>query len=251
MSTTTLSPRRGPSLSDLVQLLQTAFPKTWENHLHNLGVSTKGDLTSAELARFTERVFWEVKQTGIKDPAAWLAFRACANHADGSRKKSVKVLGGSEEKSKTTSKPIIINGCLVSDGFLFQSPIYRGRYIGAETSKRPQWLKDNPGRWIRLQDFENALYLAASETDTGVDDSTDARMGAAPSTPHNSCCDERNDSTAAKDTNETASPLGEAVAGIDGNTRRNECQHLVPGRTKRQHCRQGHSQDGSGSSGGG
>ena len=218
MSTTTLSPRRGPSLSDLVQLLQTAFPKTWENHLHNLGVFTKADLTSAELTRFTERVFWEVKQTGIKDPAAWLAFRACANHADGSRKKSVKVLGGSKEKSKTTSKPIIINGCLVSDGFLFQAPIYRGRYIGAETSKRPQWLKDNPGRWIRLQDFENALYLAASETDTGVDDSTDARTGAAPSTPDNSCCDERNDSTAAKDTNETASPLGEAVAGIDGNT---------------------------------
>ena len=80
MSTTTLSPRQGPSVSDLVQLLQTAFPKTWENHLHNLGVSTKADLTSAELARFTERVFWEVKQTGIKDPAAWLAFRACANH---------------------------------------------------------------------------------------------------------------------------------------------------------------------------
>ena len=219
MSTTTLSPRQGPSVSDLVQLLQTAFPKTWENHLHNLGVSTRADLTSAELARFTERVFWEVKQTGIKDPAAWLAFRACANHeCDSSRKKSVKVLGGSEEKSKTKSKPIIINGGLVSDGFLFQAPIYRGRYIGVDTSKRPQWLKDNPGRWIRLQDFDNAPSLAESETDTGVDDSTDARLGTVPSTADNSCRDERNDSTVAKETNETATPLGEAVAGIDGNT---------------------------------
>ena len=43
-------------------------------------------------------------------------------------------------------------------------------------------------------------------------------MGAAPSTPDNWCCDERNDGTAAKDTNETAIPLGEAVAVIDGNT---------------------------------
>jgi hypothetical protein len=73
-------------------------------------------------------------------------------------------------------------------------------------------LKDNPGRWITLQDLENALYLAASETDTGVDDSTDARMGAAPSTPHISCRDERNDSIAGKDTHKTAAA---PLAGAD------------------------------------
>ena len=50
----------------------TAFPRNWEKHLRNLGVTDPADLPPAELAQFTDRVFWLVKQTGIKDPAAWL-----------------------------------------------------------------------------------------------------------------------------------------------------------------------------------
>jgi hypothetical protein len=57
-------------------LLQTAFPKYWENHLRNFFRSTTvpADLPPAKLAEFTEHVFWLVKQTGLRDPAAWLAF---------------------------------------------------------------------------------------------------------------------------------------------------------------------------------
>jgi len=77
MNTTTLSPRQGPTVAHVVQLLQTAYPKAWEQHLRNrLGATDPADLTPAELADFTAHVFWLVRQTGIRDPAAWLAFRA-------------------------------------------------------------------------------------------------------------------------------------------------------------------------------
>ena len=62
--------------TELMQLLQTAFPMHWENRVRNLGISPGRDLPPAELARVTERVFWMVRQTGMKDPAAWLAYRA-------------------------------------------------------------------------------------------------------------------------------------------------------------------------------
>jgi HEAT repeat protein len=73
MNTTTSSPQQSHRAADVLRLLQTAFPKDWENHLRNIiGVTDPRDLSLAELARFTDRVFWHVKQMGIKDPAAWL-----------------------------------------------------------------------------------------------------------------------------------------------------------------------------------
>ncbi len=65
--------RQAPSAADVVRLLQTAYPNAWEKHLRNLGVTAPADLPLAELVRFTDRVFWLVRQSGIKDPAAWLA----------------------------------------------------------------------------------------------------------------------------------------------------------------------------------
>ena len=63
-------------MADVVLMLQTAYPRDWENHLRNFfGASLPADLPPAELARFTERVSWMVKQAGIKDPAGWLAFQ--------------------------------------------------------------------------------------------------------------------------------------------------------------------------------
>jgi hypothetical protein len=52
MSTTTLSLPQGASAADVVRLLQTAYPKAWENHLRNLGVTAPADLPPAELDRF-------------------------------------------------------------------------------------------------------------------------------------------------------------------------------------------------------
>jgi hypothetical protein len=64
-------------MDDLVCLLQAAYlnhPKMWERLLRNYfqGVSVPADLPPEELARFTDYVFWHVKQRGIKNPAAWL-----------------------------------------------------------------------------------------------------------------------------------------------------------------------------------
>jgi hypothetical protein len=78
-SPTTPSPRQGPSMDDVLCLLQAAclnHPKLCETLLHNYfqGVSVPADLPPEELARFTDYVFWHVKQAGISDPAAWLAF---------------------------------------------------------------------------------------------------------------------------------------------------------------------------------
>src|SRR5205807_10482991 len=78
MSTPALSPRQGPIAAHVVQLLQTAYPKHWENHIrnflshNNLGDVAPADLPPAELARFTDHVFWLVTQTGLREPAAWL-----------------------------------------------------------------------------------------------------------------------------------------------------------------------------------
>jgi hypothetical protein len=75
MSTITPSPGQS-SMADVVLMLQTAYPRDWENHLRNFfGASVPADLPPAELARFTERVSWMVKQARIKDPAGWLAFQ--------------------------------------------------------------------------------------------------------------------------------------------------------------------------------
>jgi len=66
--------RKNPCAADVVAMLQTALPKTWEKTLRSfLGDTAPADLPPAELARFTDHVFWLVKQYGIKNPAGWLA----------------------------------------------------------------------------------------------------------------------------------------------------------------------------------
>jgi hypothetical protein len=67
----------GVTVAHVVELLQTAYPKIWKQLLRNrLGAADPADLTPAELAGFIDHVFWLVKQTGIRDPAALLVFRA-------------------------------------------------------------------------------------------------------------------------------------------------------------------------------
>jgi hypothetical protein len=62
------------SFASMVRMLQTAYPKTWEKHLQNLGVTASADPPPAELKRIMERVFWMVPQAGIKNPACWMEF---------------------------------------------------------------------------------------------------------------------------------------------------------------------------------
>jgi hypothetical protein len=69
--------RKNPCAADVVAMLQTAYPKTWEKLLHiSLGDTAPAALPPAEFGRFTDHVFWLVKQAGIKNPPAWLAYRA-------------------------------------------------------------------------------------------------------------------------------------------------------------------------------
>jgi hypothetical protein len=58
----------------VLRLLRTAYPRDWELHLRNMGVPASADLPPADLDRIMERVFWMVRQTGLKNPAAWMAF---------------------------------------------------------------------------------------------------------------------------------------------------------------------------------
>jgi hypothetical protein len=72
--------RECPTAAQLVELLQTAYPINWEQLLRKrldaLGVADPADLTPAKLAAFRDHVFWSVKQSGIKDPAAWISHQA-------------------------------------------------------------------------------------------------------------------------------------------------------------------------------
>ena len=72
--------RESPTVAQLVELFQAAYPITWEQllpkRLGALGVAHPDDLTPAKLAKFKDQVFWSAKQNGIKDPDAWISHRA-------------------------------------------------------------------------------------------------------------------------------------------------------------------------------
>ena len=60
----------------VVQMLQDACPNHWQKVIDNCLDSTNpANLTPAEFAKFTEHVFWVVKQYGIRDPAAFLTYQ--------------------------------------------------------------------------------------------------------------------------------------------------------------------------------
>jgi hypothetical protein len=73
----TLDQKKFDSMLRLLQAanpLKAANPKIWGELLHNVGVTASAAPPPAELERIMERVFWMVRQAGIKDPAAWMVF---------------------------------------------------------------------------------------------------------------------------------------------------------------------------------
>jgi hypothetical protein len=52
-----------------------------------------------------------------------------------------------------TRKPVI-NRSLIADGLLFTTPGDRCRYLGKSRREKPRWLKENAGRYRRLEDVE-------------------------------------------------------------------------------------------------
>ena len=66
MSTPALSPRQGPSAAHVVQLLQTAYPKHWENHIRNfLSHNNLGDVAPAGAVK-VKLVAGTVSLTGVR-----------------------------------------------------------------------------------------------------------------------------------------------------------------------------------------
>jgi hypothetical protein len=77
------------------------------------------------------------------------------------------------------TESVEINEGLIFDGRLFVTYHARAQYIGTVTARRPQWLKDNPNKWISLRDIQEqgGQLGPAVESETNV--------GAAPAGPNN------------------------------------------------------------------
>src|ERR1700691_805746 len=93
----------------VVQMLQEACPHHWQTVLRNsLGSANPANLTPGALAKFTDHVFWVVKQYGIKDPAAFLAYQVQLEAAAAAAKlePSLKI-GDSAARSKSAgARPV-------------------------------------------------------------------------------------------------------------------------------------------------
>jgi hypothetical protein len=60
----------------VVEMLREACPRHWQTVLRNsLGSANPANLSPGEFAKFADHVSWVVKQYGIKDPAAFLAYQ--------------------------------------------------------------------------------------------------------------------------------------------------------------------------------
>ena len=189
--------QQGVTVAHIVQLLQTAFPKRWQQHLHNrLGATRPTDLTPAELAEFTDHVFWMVKQTGIEDPAAMLAFWAQldAKKAAVKLETPVQTADIAAERKLAEREPVALNNnssktCDASppppvdlkmatenpfdgrehDGRVFRTRLERNFFIGRLSRReKKEWLRDYPDRWQTREEFLRDLQ-ARARTDVAAE----------------------------------------------------------------------------------
>jgi predicted DNA-binding transcriptional regulator AlpA len=58
---------------------------------------------------------------------------------------------------------------LIVDGILFATHRDRALYLGTSVRDRPRWLKDNPGRWRRLEDAEEAAGQQPIESEITIE----------------------------------------------------------------------------------
>jgi hypothetical protein len=72
----------------------------------------------------------------------------------------------------------VINQSLVFDGFLFLTHRDRCLYIGTSLRDRTQWLKENAGRWRRIEDVQREAASLAAPVESEING------GAAPVGPN-------------------------------------------------------------------
>jgi hypothetical protein len=65
---------------------------------------------------------------------------------------------------KTQWVPDIVDPALVCDGLVFRTHNARGRYIGTDLVKRPQYVKDNPDKCMSIEAFNE---IVAARTNSG------------------------------------------------------------------------------------
>ena len=174
--------RQGVTVAHIVLLLQEAFPKRWQQHLRNrLGATRPTDLTPAELAEFTDHVFWLVKQTGMRDPAAMLVLRAQLDAKEATAKlvapaemadiaaerKSAErepvALKNNSSKTYDSSPPRPVDLTMTTenpfdgrehDGRVFRDRHERNFFIGRLSPRqKEEWLRDHPDRWQTREKF--------------------------------------------------------------------------------------------------
>ena len=133
MSTTTPSQQQGHRAADVVRLLQKAFPRDWENHLRNLGVTDPADLAPASALGEALRRSRAIESCRV----------VCSNCTE------IIVALWEDQMKDNSSK---INAGLIFDGILFDTCLDRALYIRTETKYRARWLERNAGKWRRLQD---------------------------------------------------------------------------------------------------
>ena len=189
--------RQGVTVAHIVLLLQEAFPKRWQQHLRNrLGATRPTDLTPAELAEFTDHVFWLVKRTGIRDPAAMLVLRAQldakkataklvapAEMADiAAERKSAErepvALKKNSSKTYNSSPPRPVDLTMTTenpfdgrehDGRVFRDRHERNFFIGRLSPRqKEEWLRDHPDRWQTREEFLRDLQ-ARARTDVAAE----------------------------------------------------------------------------------
>jgi len=182
--------RQGVTVAHIVQLLQEAFPKHWQQHLRNrLGATHPADLTPAALAEFTDHVFWLVKQTGIRDPAAVLAYRAQLDAKEAAAKLGAPAemadiaaerksaerepVAPKNNSSKTydASPPRPVDLTMTTenpfDGREFDGRVFRRRhernfFVGRLSPlQKEEWLRDHPDRWQTREEFLRDLQARA------------------------------------------------------------------------------------------
>jgi hypothetical protein len=72
---------------------------------------------------------------------------------------------------RTDRKPVI-DQTRVCEGLLFATHRDRAMYIGLWNSQKPQWRKDNPHKWRRVEDVEREAALPAAPVESVVAESS-------------------------------------------------------------------------------
>ena len=80
------------------------------------------------------------------------------------------------------NKPVI-NRALIADGLLFNTPGDRCRYLGKWSWEKPRWLRENAGKYRRLEDGEQQSAALCSSIENDENGAPPTRSNSETSSP--------------------------------------------------------------------